>query len=289
MFIMEQTKSFLENPEVFNFFFNRKEEEFFIHVIGYHNFHQIKPETFLRKQSCYTLHFVISGKGYLEINGKTIPVYPYDVFILDDQTLFAYYPDKDDPWEYAFFEFGGPLAKYYASTADFSPTKLKMPCRHPQRVLNLLADAFKKTGKSLSYFCVASLFFTILDLVSHPESQPDFFYEPNFIEEVKYFIQLKYLNEDFNLEYLCSSMHISHSHLCRIFKKSENISPITYINRLKMERAKELLKNTSMSVLEISSLSGFREYEYFLRLFKRLHGVSPTAYRKKCSAESNNN
>ena len=41
----------------------------------------------------------------------------------------------------------------------------------------------------------------------------------NFIEEIKHFIQLKYLNPEFNVEYLCDSMHISHSHLCRIFKQ----------------------------------------------------------------------
>ena len=80
-----------------------------------------------------------------------------------------------------------------------------------------------------------ALFFTMLDFVSQPESQTDFFYKPTFIDEVKYFIQLKYLNEDFNMEYLCSSMHISHSHLCRIFKQSENMSPIAYINILKIQ------------------------------------------------------
>lgn len=285
---MEQKNSFLENPEVFNFFLNRKEREFFIHLIGYHDFHHIKAETFLRKQSCYTLHFVVSGKGYLRVNGKTIPVYPYECFILDDQTPFAYFPDKNDPWEYIFFEFGGPLAKHYTANADFSLTKLKKTCRHPQRVLTLLADAFKKTGKTLSYFRVCSLFFTILDFVCQPETQTDFFCESNFIEEVKYFIQLKYLSEDFNMEYLCSSMHISHSHLCRIFKQSENMSPIAYINCLKMERAKELLKNTSLSVLEVSSASGFREYEYFLRLFKQRNGLSPTTYRKNCANEIKN-
>lgn len=286
---MEQTNSFLENPEVFNFFLNRVEKEFFIHMIGYHDFHHIKPEKFLRKQSCYTLHFVVSGKGYLLVNGKTIPVYPHEVFVLNDQTPFSYYPDKDDPWEYVFFEFGGPLAKHYVANADFSLEKIKKPCRHPQRVLTLLSDAFKKTGKTLSYFRVASLFFTILDYVCQPEAQTEFFCEPNFLEEVKHFIRLKYLNSDFNVEYLCSSMHISHSHLCRIFKQSENMSPIAYINRLKMARAEELLENTAMSVLEVSSASGFREYEYFLRLFKRMHGVSPTAYRKKCLEETENN
>lgn len=277
---MEQAKSFLEQPEVFHFFLNHAEKEFFIHMLGYHDFHHIPAEHIFRKQTCYTLHFVISGKGYVHVNNEIIPVYPYEVFILDDKTPFSYYPDKDDPWEYIFFEFGGPIAKNYVANADFSVSKIKQPCRHPQRVLTLIADCFKKSKKDLSYFRVLSLFFTILDYVSQPETQPDFFCEQSFVEEVKHFIQLKYLSPEFNVNYLCSSMHISHSHLCRIFKKSENVSPIAYINQLKMSYAKELLETTTMSVYEICSASGFREYEYFLRLFKRLQGVSPTTYRK---------
>ena len=91
---------------------------------------------------------------------------------------------------------------------------------------------------------------------------------------------MKYLQPEFNVEYLCNSMHISHSHLCRIFKQSENISLINYINQLKMARAEELLITTDATITEVAYMSGYREYEYFLRLFKRIHGVSPTEYRK---------
>ncbi len=278
---MEQKDFFLDNPEVFNFFLNRTEKEFFIHMVGYHNFHHIPPEPFLRKQPYYTLHFIVSGKGYLVLNNKKHTVYPYEIFVLDDKCTFSYYPDKDDPWEYVFFEFGGDLAQAYMANAGFSYTQFKKTCRHSQKILAELSSALQKPAKSLTYFKVISLFFMILDSVCQIEPQTEFFCESNFIEEVKHFIHLKYLSPEFNVEYLCSSMHISHSHLCRIFKQSENMSPIAYINQLKMARAEELLKNTSMSIYEISCMSGFREYEYFLRLFKRIHGISPTNYRKK--------
>lgn len=277
---MEQKNFFLEKPEVFKFFLNRTEKDFFIHMIGYHNFHYISAEPFLRKQEYYTIHFIVSGKGYLEINGKKHTVYPHEIFVLDNKTTFAYYPDPDDPWEYVFFEFDGNFAKNYVTSAGFSDTLHKQTCQNPQKILASLASALQKTEEAPSYFKIASLFFMILDSVCQPVAQNEFFYQPNFIEEVKHFIQLKYLSPEFNMEYLCTSMHISHSHLCRIFKRSENMSPIAYINKLKMARAKELLENSNTNIYEISFMSGFREYEYFLRLFKRMHGMSPTAYRK---------
>ena len=278
---MEQTQYFLEKPESFHFFLGRTEKDFFIHVIGYHNFHFISPEPFTRQQSCCTLHFVVSGKGYLVVNGKKFTLYPHDVFFVDDKCTFSYYPDKDDPWEYVFFEFGGNFAQTYASLAGFSYTLPKRVCQHPQKILSSLRSALEKKEGSFSYFKVTSLFFMLLDSVCEPDGQTEFFYERNFIEEVKHFIQLKYLSPEFNVEYLCDSMHISHSHLCRIFKQNENMSLIAYISKLKMARAENLLVNSTYSIHEISYMSGYKEYEYFLRLFKRTHGLSPTQYRKK--------
>ncbi|MBQ4269172.1 MAG: helix-turn-helix domain-containing protein [Clostridia bacterium] len=278
---MENTQYFLDQPESFHFFLNREEKDFFVHMIGYHNFHHIFPDPYSRKQPCFTLHFIVSGKGFLYVNGKMFTVYQHEVFFLDNRCTFAYYPSSDEPWEYVFFEFGGRFAQKYADLAGFSYAQPKKTCRHPQKVLSTLSSAFRHADKSLSYFKVNSLFFSVLDSVCEPETETEFFYERNFIEEVKHFIQLKYLTPEFNVEYLCNSMHISHSHLCRIFKQSENVSPIGYINNLKMARARELLTTTTASVRNVASTSGFREYEYFLRLFKRMHGVSPTTYRKE--------
>ena len=91
---MEQDKHFLKSPEVFHFNLKRKEQDLFIHMIGYHNFHYISPEQYPRKQRRYTLHFILSGRGYLTVNGEKFTIYPYDVFCLDNECTFYYYPDK---------------------------------------------------------------------------------------------------------------------------------------------------------------------------------------------------
>ena len=174
-----------------------------MHMIGYHNFSQIKPEKFERQQYFHTLHFVISGKGYLHINGKKHVIYPGDVFYLDDQVTFSYYPDKDDPWEYVFFEFQGKLASVSPKFAGFSYDCPKRTCTHPQRILTNLASAFK-SEQNPSYYIATSLFFLILDTFLAPETPiQGGFNKKDFIDEVKHFIQLKYLNPSFNIDYLC--------------------------------------------------------------------------------------
>lgn len=280
---MENKEFFLDTPEAFHYLRNRGETELLMHMIGYHNFKHIPPEKFERQQYFHTLHFVISGKGYININSKKHTVYPGDVFYLDDQATFSYYPDKDDPWEYVFFEFKGKLANSYAKSAGFTYDCPKKTCPHPQKVLTNLTSAFKTENGIPSYFIATSLFFMILDTFLAPETQVQGFDKRDFIDEVKHFIQLKCLNPSFNISQLCKSMHVSHSHLCRIFKQSEKTTLINYINKLKMRRAKELLTTSSLSILEVSLRSGYREYEYFLRLFKRMHGISPTQYREQFS------
>ena len=76
-------------------------------------------------------------------------------------------------------------------------------------------------------------------------------------------------------------MHISHSHLCKIFKKSEGISVVSYVAELRLRKAAELLKKTGCSAREIAEMSGFGEYEYFLKSFKRRFGVTTGEYRAK--------
>ena len=54
-----------------------------------------------------------------------------------------------------------------------------------------------------------------------------------------------------------------------------------YITNLKIEKAKEMLKDTNMSASEIAKALGFENYPYFCKLFKRKTGKRPTEYRKK--------
>jgi AraC-like DNA-binding protein len=65
-----------------------------------------------------------------------------------------------------------------------------------------------------------------------------------------------------------------------LFKKELKVTAGDYLDRRRMERAKELLKNGNESIKAISFTLGFRSQSYFGKLFRRWWGVSATSFRK---------
>ncbi|AEJ18786.1 helix-turn-helix domain-containing protein [Gracilinema caldarium] len=94
-----------------------------------------------------------------------------------------------------------------------------------------------------------------------------------------------YLNEhlkDVILRWkLADYVHISEDYLSRIFKKEMALTPWDYIIRLRIHTSKILLKETSEQIAEIAENVGFSDQAYFCRVFKKIVGISPLAFRKK--------
>ena len=92
------------------------------------------------------------------------------------------------------------------------------------------------------------------------------------------YIHSYYTKENISIPFLSRMCNMSETYFRQIFMMSFGISPIKYINQLKIGRAKELLLSKRYSVNEIASLSGFFDTSYFSREFKKATGVSPSEY-----------
>ena len=92
------------------------------------------------------------------------------------------------------------------------------------------------------------------------------------------YISVNCFQTEISVSELSKLSHISESTLRRIFYASFGMSPKDYINSLKLNRAKVLLRSNSLTIAEISRLIGFEDPSYFSRFFKKKTGVSPTQY-----------
>ena len=75
--------------------------------------------TYTNFRDMYIIHFVKSGHGVFETNGKKYYINPNDAYIVRPNTLAVQTADEKDPWEFCFFAFNGDLAEYYVEKTAF--------------------------------------------------------------------------------------------------------------------------------------------------------------------------
>lgn len=92
-------------------------------------------------------------------------------------------------------------------------------------------------------------------------------------------IQESYM-EDITLNSLADKYNISASRLSTRMKESLGMSFSKYLTSMRIQRAKELLADDRLSLEQIAEMVGYQDYFYFIRVFKKVTGVSPSVYRK---------
>lgn len=97
-------------------------------------------------------------------------------------------------------------------------------------------------------------------------------------EKVKAYI-LSHISEDLSLPVIGESMGFNHVYLSRIFKQEEGISMRDYIEKCRIELAKQLLTNSQMKIYEIGQKCGYQNTTYFIKIFKNHCKVTPQEYR----------
>ena len=75
-------------------------------------------------------------------------------------------------------------------------------------------------------------------------------------------------------------MDLSPAYFSKLFKSVEGVNYIDYLTQVRMDRAKELLKNTDKPINAIALETGYVNEKYFRKLFKKMVGIKPSEYRK---------
>ena len=78
---------------------------------------------------------------------------------------------------------------------------------------------------------------------------------------------------------LCETFGYTPAHLCRKFKKATGLSPMTYLKIFRLEKAREKIKNSDVSISQVAAEYGFSDANYFTRCFRTHFGIPPRQYR----------
>ena len=103
--------------------------------------------------------------------------------------------------------------------------------------------------------------------------------ENNYCELAKKYLSENYMN-DMNITYTADYLDISYSYLSKIFRAKTGMTLTDYLNTIRIEKSKEYLKNTFMTLGEISEKVGYNNAQSYQRFFKKYVNITPGDYRK---------
>ena len=95
-------------------------------------------------------------------------------------------------------------------------------------------------------------------------------------------IRDRHYDEDLSLKDLANLFFITPTYLSKWFKDKTGATITQFVENLRMERARELLEYTSLSVGEIGRRVGYEDSNYFSRVFKKIYGIPPIKWPRIC-------
>lgn len=231
--------------------------------------------------------FVVSGKGTVEQEGfPVLQVGAGDIFVLYSGKKHHYYANPREPWELMWVAFNGTdvadiFNKTHIAQNSYMHIEKDLAGIKPlmQNLIHAMADNDDKYRiQAISYLLL--LFYKM----SYPMNQHGSSMKRENINEIVNkavrFIDENYYN-DINVDVLSDYVNSSRSYLSRNFRAIVGVSIPAYINKVRVESAKVLLKETNLSILEIACSVGIEDQFYFSKLFKIVAQMSPSEYRIK--------
>lgn len=239
---------------------------------------------------------ILKGEGLFFIDGKEYEVKEGDLIILNPGTYHKSLIGKKPSClaNECYISFSGVQFRDMEKEQMplFEPGQLvySMPAGLRQEIFKLCTAISKeyqvcRTGR---YFMMKAYLIQLLCLLIREQAEAKSEASGYIFQSVnkKYVVNQikKYLDEHYrekiSLDQIARNMYLSTFYISKIFKSETGDTPINYLIRLRMERAKEILQEGEVSSIQAVAASvGYEDAYHFSKLFKKYYGVAPSRYR----------
>ena len=247
--------------------------------------------------------YILSGKGKYHVDGKEYDVTAGDLVICNPGVKHTHI--VSNPKE--------PTIEFISGFFDFhfvnmAPNSIELPGNShilhttgelKQEIMkHCYAMIAEKESKQIGrYFMLKAHLMQIILMVIREISEVDKTDQKgcNFETYNKNYVVnriINYLSENYehkiSLEQIAHNMYLSPVYISKIFKEETGESPINYLIKIRLEKAKEiLLTSDNGSIKNIANQVGYDDVYHFSKLFKKYYGISPLYYRKQTKDVSN--
>lgn len=231
-------------------------------------------------QHTYMLNFTTKGEGIYISEAGEKTIHKGDLIITHNYFHHILKPVPQKEWEFYFvhiFEnalIGAcyqAIARHHGSVISNAPEDKIVP------LIKEIAECIKTKSHDSDFLCSQKIYELFLAATQASEANSSKPYNPALDQAIG-FIQSHH-NEEISPRDVVAQSNYSKNHLERIFKEHTGMNIRTYMTYLRLERAKNLLLTTSLSLKEIAAHTGFKEYRSLYNLFIKTYGASPGEYR----------
>lgn len=230
---------------------------------------------------------VLEGKMELTIGNEQIIAEPGRLYFINPEEIHSLYT-ASSPAAYRCFIFGKELLNLPAdnriTTTLLDPIferKLQFPRQSCDPALPpLLEEIDQAHRQGKNEILIFSDLLKILALTAPTLRTAD---GKKIIDPLRSAIRFmeEHFNEKISLSEIAEQAGFNSQYFCSYFKKHTRSTPIEYLTSLRIRHAKELLRKTNLSILEIAMQSGFENVSFFIQKFKKATGQTPGQYRRE--------
>jgi AraC-like DNA-binding protein len=229
----------------------------------------------MKSRSSHGLTLILKGELEMTLPDRKITACAGDILLQRSGDAYGLYCPSDSGVEYVVISYQVDCEEALLSLLPdrFFATEHLNRYRHAFENVTRVFSSFGVCHKPLLRALVQEILCNIIR-----DNYPNILsFEKNPVEHAKQYMG-QYFNRDLTADHIASVVGVSPSHLRALFQKSEGISPIRYLNRVRVERAKEMLSSGMFALSEVADACGFQNVYYFNRVFKTHVGIPPGKY-----------
>jgi len=218
----------------------------------------------------YLMHYVISGKGIFEREGKEYHIKSGQIFLIRPFEITIYKADMKDPWTYQWIGFDGEKCDELLDKTRFRNACVLDAFECGAIFHNMIST---ENEEKKEVYLLGKIYEMLFILAKDVEAKKE-----DYVQRAIDYIDNRYASE-ITISKVASSLNIDRRYLSRIFTHKVGVSPQKYLVNVRMKKASQLLSERGLNVGEAARSVGYSDPYNFSKIFKKTLGVSPSYYK----------
>ncbi|MBR2352988.1 MAG: AraC family transcriptional regulator [Clostridia bacterium] len=236
----------------------------------------------------YAIHFILEGKGVYTVKGRSYMLSAGEGFLITPDVPNHYRADDEEPWKYVYVSFSGAdddTLVHHAGLDEENVT-FSFPLDEDMiRDLYAMHGAGKK-NEAQGYDVTGYFLLCMSRLVrKNLENGRGTDAADRYVRRAILYVEDHY-SERIGVDEIAAAVGLERTYLYRLFKDRLECSPREFLQSYRLERAAELLGDSTLAISEIALCVGFYDTSHFYKMFVSAYHMTPRQYREKAKEKT---